>query len=428
MGRFTHVLENLRRMYLTTRDTVRESRGTRIDPVSPVSLESTVADPAASEPAASETVVAAPSVASRDDEEVPHGLRVAAAWSWRLLVLATAAAVTIFLIGRLRQVLIPLSIAMLLAALLAPAVSFLHGRFRLPSSLATALVVIGGLAAVAGTLTLVITQFINGIPKLSENAAAGVEKIGGWLRTGPLHLSNQQLTNTLTGAQRWITENRSSLTESAFSTALATLEVLASLFLVLFATFFFLRDGRRIWGFLVLILPRKVRQPVSNAGEAAWHTLVAYVRATVLVAFIDALGIGLSLIALRVDFVLPLAALVFLGAFIPIVGATISGAVAVLVALVTRGPITALVILIAVIAVQQLEGHVLQPIIMGRAVAIHPLAVIVAIATGIVLAGIIGALVAVPIVAVLNTGIRHLLGHRHDVVADRAVIAARSYP
>src|SRR5205814_1685758 len=153
-------------------------------------------------------------------------------------------------------------------------------------------------------------------------------------------------------------------------------------------------------------------------GEASWATLVSYVRATVLVAFIDAVGIGLSLVVLRVQFAFPLAALVFLGAFVPIVGATVSGAVAVLVALVTRDPITALAVLIAVIAVQQLEGHVLQPLIMGRAVAIHPLAVIVAIATGLVLAGIIGALVAVPTVAVLNTGVRHLIEHRHEPIPD----------
>ena len=141
-------------------------------------------------------------------------------------------------------------------------------------------------------------------------------------------------------------------------------------------------------------------------------------------AFIDAVGIGLALLILRVPFALPLAALVFLSSFIPIVGATVSGAVAVLVALVTRGPLVALVVLIAVVLVQQLEGHVLQPLIMGRAVAIHPLAVIVAIATGVVLAGIIGALVAVPVVAVLNTGIRHLIYRRAEPPPDSVIVSA----
>jgi predicted PurR-regulated permease PerM len=163
---------------------------------------------------------------------------------------------------------------------------------------------------------------------------------------------------------------------------------------------------------------------MARAGEQSWLTLVAYVKATVIVAFIDAAGIGLALLILRVPFALPLAALVFLSSFIPIIGATLSGVVAVLVALVTRGPLVALVALIAVVLVQQLEGHVLQPLIMGRAVAIHPLAVIVAIATGVVLAGIIGALVAVPIVAVLNTGIRHLIYRRAEPPPDSVIVSA----
>ena len=143
-------------------------------------------------------------------------------------------------------------------------------------------------------------------------------------------------------------------------------------------------------------------------------------------AFIDAVGIGLALVIFRVPFALPLAALVFLSSFVPVVGATVSGAVAVLVALVTRGALIALVILIAVVMVQQLEGHVLQPLIMGRAVALHPLAVIVAIATGVVLAGIVGALVAVPIVAVLNTGVRHLIYRRVEPSPDSVTVSTRS--
>ena len=240
-------------------------------------------------------------------------------------------------------------------------------------------------------------------------------------------MTNTQLDSAFTTATKWVNDHREALTSSALSTAAATLEFLASLFLVLFSTFFFLRDGKRIWRFVTGILPRVAREPVAAAGEAAWLTLVAYVRATVLVAFIDAVGIGLSLLFLRVHFAFPLAALVFIGAFVPIVGATISGVVAILIALVDRGPVVALGVLIAVIAVQQLEGHVLQPLIMGRAVSIHPLAVIVGIATGVVLAGIIGALVAVPIVAVMNTGIRHLVGNRHPI-PDEVVVSSRPSP
>ncbi len=193
----------------------------------------------------------------------------------------------------------------------------------------------------------------------------------------------------------------------------------------MFVTFFFLRDGDRLWCFVTRILPHNARRPVADAGRAAWLTLVAYVRATVVVAFIDAVGIGLALVVLRVQFALPLAALVFVSAFIPIVGALLSGTVAVLVALVDRGPLIALLVLVAVIVVQQVESHVLQPLIMGRAVSIHPLAVIVAIATGVVLAGIVGALVAVPIVAVLNTAIRHI-SNRSEPPPDSVIIRSDS--
>ena len=414
MGRFEEVRANIRRAYNATRASVREARQQGADGYDPPNL----APPAV-------PVAVEPTVASRDDESVPRPLRVAAAWSWRMLVIAAAAAAVLYVVGRLKQVIVPLAIALLLSALLAPAVGWLNRRVRLPRSLAVAIVLITGLAAVIGTLTAVVTQFVNGLPGLARNAAAGIQQIQNWLRRGPLHLSNSQLSSAADAAQKWLDSHREVLTSGALSTATTAIDVLASVLLVLFTTFFFLRDGRRIWRFVVLIVPPAAREPLHRAGEASWATLVSYVRATVLVAFIDAVGIGLSLVVLRVQFAFPLAALVFLGAFVPIVGATVSGAVAVLVALVTRDPITALAVLIAVIAVQQLEGHVLQPLIMGRAVAIHPLAVIVAIATGLVLAGIIGALVAVPTVAVLNTGVRHLIEHRHEPIPDAVVVSSR---
>ena len=347
-------------------------------------------------------MVASTSVSHRDDLEVPRGLRIAGAWAWRVLLLVLAIVGVLWVIAQLQLVVVPLVIALLLSALLAPLVNWMRRR-GVPRSLATTIVVVGGIAAVVGVLTLVINEFVSGWPQLSDNAAAGLNKIQHALR-----LSDRQVDALVNSVETWLSQNRGKVTTGALTTATTLGHVLAGIFLVLFATFFFLRDGRRISGFLVGLLPMSTRESVASAADMSWGTLVAYVRATVLVAFIDAVGIGLALVILRVPFALPLAALVFLGAFIPIVGATLSGAVAVLVALVTRNPFVALLVLVAVIAVQQLEGHVLQPLIMGKAVAIHPLAVIVAIATGVVLAGIIGALVAVPVVAVLNTGIRHL--------------------
>jgi putative heme transporter len=237
-----------------------------------------------------------------------------------------------------------------------------------------------------------------------------------WLQGPPLRLETEQIDNAIKTAQDWLNENQGKFVDTAQSTATATVEALAAFFLVLFATFFFMRDGAKIWRFLVRIFPKNAEDPVHDAGVAAWATLGAYVRATVLVAFIDALGIGIGLYFLGVTLWFPLAALVFLSAFVPIVGATLSGAVAVLITLVERDPWRALIALGIVVLVQQLEGHVLQPLIMGRAVAIHPLAVIVGIATGVVLGGIMGALVAVPIIAVLNTAVRFLVLKRRELV------------
>jgi predicted PurR-regulated permease PerM len=356
--------------------------------------------------------VATPSVSSRDDEDVPHALRIAAAWSWRLLVVAFAGGAVLWVIGRLQSVVIPIAISLLLAALLSPAVGYLRDRMRLHRTLATTLVMIGGLAVIAGTLTLVIRQFMSSWGELSAKSSTGIYKIQDWLKRGPAHLSDQQLNSGLDAVQDWLKTHQATVTTGAVTTATTAIDVLASLFLIFFTTFFFLRDGKKIWHFLCGLLPRAGREALCSAGEQCWCTLVAYVRATVLVAFIDAVGIGIGLVSLRIDLAFPLATLVFLGAFIPIVGATLSGTIAVLVALVTNGPAPALAVVAVVIGVQQFEGHVLQPLIMGRAVAIHPLAVITAIATGVVLAGIIGALVAVPIVAVLNTGVRHLAARR----------------
>ena len=361
------------------------------------------------------------SVTSRDDAEVPHSLRISAAWGWRLIVVGLVGWALLRLISVISIVVIPLAIALLLSALLSPAVAWLL-KTRMPRSLATFLVLICGLAAVAGTLTLVINQFLDGLPELTHQTSEGIRQIQDWAKTGPLHLSDAQVNQAIDNAQNWINNNASSLTSTGIATAATLFEVLTGTLLVLFSTFFFLRDGRKIWRFIVRLFPVNARWSLADAGDASWVTLGAYVRATVLVAFIDALGIGIALVILKIPFPFPLAALVFLGAFIPIVGASVSGAVAVLVALVDQGWVYALIVLGAVILVQQVEGHVLQPLIMGRAVAIHPLVVIIGIASGVVLAGIIGALVAVPLIAVLNTGVRRLARRRPEVPPDAVVV------
>jgi predicted PurR-regulated permease PerM len=345
-----------------------------------------------------------------DDGTLPRGLRIAGAWAWRLVGIALVLYGLIVLIGVLRIVVIPIVIALLLSALLQPAAAFLRRR-GLNRSLAAAVVLVAGLVIVVGGLGVIVQTFISQLIDLSTQVQAAFTEIQTWMSTGPLHLSPTQLSSTVASLEKQLSANKGALASGALTTAATVGEVVAGIFLTLLTLFFFLRDGAQIWEFLCRLLPSAARVPVTRAGRYSFVTLVSYVRATVLVAFVDAVGIGVGLAILRVPLALPLAALVFLSAFIPVIGATLSGVVAVLVALVTEGPVRALIVLAIVIAVQQLEGHVLQPLIMGRAVALHPLAIILAIATGVVAAGIIGGLVAVPLLAVVNTAIRYLLGH-----------------
>jgi predicted PurR-regulated permease PerM len=354
---------------------------------------------------------------------VPRGLRVSAALSWRFLAVVAALAVIVWLVGYLSVVVIPVSVALLLAALLVPAVHRLT-LVGVPRGLAAVIVLIGGLGAVVGLLTFVIVQFTDGLPALQEQLNESLEQIQNWLINGPLHLRETQIEDFISNAIGLIQENQASLTEGALTTAGTLGEILTGFLLTLFVLIFFLIDGERIWTFLMRGVPAGVRERTDTAGRRGFASLVSYVRATAAVAVVDGLGIGIGLWIVGVPLVVPLATLVFLGAFVPIIGAVVTGAVAVLVALVTNGFVTALIVLAIVVGVMQLESHVLQPLLLGRAVKLHPLAVVLAITAGLVAAGIPGALLSVPLLAILNAGIKSLLEERHpdpeavDVVSE----------
>lgn len=403
MGRLEQARENIRRAYEAGRSSVRAARVEQAKRYEETAL---VQD----EPVAPSEHVHQ-STTSRDDAEVPAGLRIAAAWSWRLLIIGALSWCVLYGVVFLSSVVIPMIVALLLAALFSPAVAWLR-RMGINRSVATTIVVVAGIALVAGVLTAVVGSFVTGLPEVATNAKEGLAEVEKWMRGKPLKLTDVQFTQIGEAAQKWFDDNRAVITTGFISTATTTLHVLAGFFLVLFTLFFLLRDGRQIWRFFIGLMPPATREPLDFAGIAAWRSLVSYVRATIIVAFIDAVGIYIAMVILDVPLREALAALVFLFSFVPILGATISGTIAVLVALVTRDPFTALILLAAVIGVQQFEGHVLQPLIMGRAVAIHPLAVILSIAGGLVVAGIIGALIAVPLIAMLNTGIRALVARR----------------
>lgn len=347
-------------------------------------------------------------------ELVPRGLRVTAALSWRFLVVIAGLYVIIWIADYFFHLVIPVAIALLLTALMAPGVDRLV-RWNVPRSAASALVMIAGLAVVGGLLTFVIIQFIDGLPDLQKQVTASLDQIRDWLTHGPLQLRDEQIQGYLDNIISTIKDNQSAITSGAITTATTIGEVLTGLLLTLFILIFFLYDGRGIWRFLVRGVPERVRDRVDLAGRRGFGALVSFVRATAAVALFDAVGIGIGLAIFGVPLVIPLAALVFLGAFIPIVGAVLAGTVAVLVALVAKSFVTALIVLAIVIGVMQVESHVLQPWLLGRAVKLHPLAVVLAIAAGLIAAGIAGALMAVPLLAVLNAGIKSLL---HDEVTD----------
>jgi predicted PurR-regulated permease PerM len=342
-------------------------------------------------------------------------LRTSAALGWRLLVVVAALYVIGTVAGYLAAIVVPVAIALLLAALLAPAVHWLQVR-QVPRGVATALVIIAGLALVGGVLTFVVVTFVRGVPALGSQLSASVDAVVSWLSNGPLHLSEQQLRGAQDQLIAAVGNNQATITAGALTTAATIGEVVTETLLVAFTLIFFLHGGAGIWQFLLGVIPSDSRSRVDVAGRRGLAALVAYVRATAVVAVVDAVVIGIGLAVLGVPLAVPLAALVFLGAFVPIIGAVVAGGVAVLIALVAQGPISALIVLGIIIAIMQLEGHVLQPLLLGRAVKLHPLAVVLAITTGLVVAGIAGALLAVPLLAVLNSGIRSLLSEADEHV------------
>jgi predicted PurR-regulated permease PerM len=354
-----------------------------------------------------EPVVGGPSNFSR--AQVPWGLDLAAAWSWRVLVIAAAGYTIFWLLSFFAVITLPLIIALLITALAAPVVRALK-EIGIPQGLSAGMVVVGGIALVVGLLTFVGNQVARGASDLADQVVDGLEEIRSWLQDGPLNASDSQIDSWIQQAQESITKRskEGEILSQLGEVSTAVGHVLAGFFIILFATYFFLADGERIWAWMVRLFPRAARERADTSGRIAWVSLTQFVRATVIVALTDAMGIMIVAAILGLPLILPIGVLVFLGAFVPMIGATVAGTVAILVALVSQGPVTALLMLAGVIVVQQIEGHVLQPFLMGRFVSLHPLGVIVAIGCGVLVAGVAGALIAVPLAAVGNAVVQHL--------------------
>jgi len=380
---------------------------------------------------AGEPALPTPAAVTPRPDPVPAAVRAWAGWSWRALVILAAIAVGLWLLSVLKVIVVPVAIALLLTVLLSPLVGALHRHVRLPRPAAAGTALVLTLALVVGVLTVVGRSIVKGIAELGEQAREGFSQLVDWLGDGPLQLSTAQLDDYVSQLQDAVASSGQQIASGALSVGVTVSHVVAGALIALFCTLFFLIDGRTIWAWVVGLLPRGSRERVHQAGRRGWVTLGAYTRTQILVAAVDAIGIGVGAAFLQLPLVVPLAVLVFFGSFIPFVGAIVTGSIAVLVALVTQGWGSALIMLAIVLVVQQLEGHVLQPFLMGHAVSLHPVAVLLAVTTGSLVAGIVGALFAVPIAAVLNTVVLYLHGHDKFPqlgTGDHVPIRAKGHP
>ncbi|MGC5562968.1 AI-2E family transporter [Streptomyces sp. FR-108] len=363
---------------------------------------------------------------------VPWGMRVAAEAGWRLLVLAGTVWVLMRVISTVQLVVLAFVSALLITALLQPTVARLR-RYGVPRGLATALTAILGFVIMGLVGWFVVWQVLENIDNLADQIQDGIDELQRWLLKSPFHVTEDQIKDIAKSLREAVGANTEEITSAGLEGVTVIVEALTGILLTMFSTLFLLYDGKRIWEWTLKLVPAAARPGVAGAGPRAWRTLTAYVRGTVIVALIDAIFIGLGIFFLDVPMAVPLAVFIFLGAFIPLVGAVISGALAVVVALVTQGVFTAVMTLAVVLAVQQIEGHILQPFILGRAVRVHPLAVVLSVAAGGMVAGIGGAVVAVPLVAVANTVVGYLRSHSRETAlrhspAPRGATAATASP
>lgn len=331
-------------------------------------------------------------------EHVPLWLRVSAAWSWRLIVVGIIAYVAFTGFTTLASIMLPLGIALLIAAPLEQLVSRLQ-RWRIPRTVGALLAILSLITIVLGLGVAAGSSVVSGFSELQQAAVQGFDQFLDWLVQGPIHMERAQIDELLGNAQKTLQDNAWGVATGAFSVTGTIGTLFAGSIIALFALFFFLKDGRSLWLWFVQLLPERRGVRIDRAGMSAWLTLRRYTETSVFVAFIDAVGIGVGAWLLGLPLALPIAIFVFLLSFIPLFGATISGAIAVAVALVDGGVTTAVWMAVIVLAVQQIEGNILYPWLFGKAASLHPLAILLTVSTGTILLGLVGAVIAVPIVS-----------------------------
>jgi putative heme transporter len=341
-------------------------------------------------------------------EAVTWQVRVAAAWSWRLIAIAAALYLFVKIFGKVELVAFSFILAMFFTAVLHPLEQRLRDLLPGPRSLPAALALLIGVAALTAVAWFVIWQISTHSDQLGEQVTNFVDKTKSWLRTGPFHLKSADLDKLSDNIKTTIQQHQGELISGALETVRALAEGLAAVLLILLSTFFLLRDGEAVWNWVLRLFPTRAQPRMDFAGRAGWGTLGGYMRGQLLIALFHGISIFFLLLILRVPLAAALAVLIFLGSFIPLVGLTVTGTLCVAVTLLEHGATAAIIVGASIVVLVQLEAHLLQPVIMSRSVEVHPLAIALAVITGTKLGGIPGALMAVPLVAFLNTTVHAL--------------------
>lgn len=345
-------------------------------------------------------------------ENIPDTLRTLAGVTWRLLVLVAGFALIVYVLNGIFPVVFALFFAMLVTAWTSPVMN-LYNKL-LPKVLSMILALLTITALVVVILATVINSAIHEGPKLVDSITTGFADIETWLKTGPLHLSDSQFSNLLDELQSWGTGVLKGFAGDAFGAlgSIGTLIIAGSVFI--FGVIFFLMSPSKIWGWLVSWIPIQLREHVDVSGRIAWESIAGYTRGIVVIALMDGLLVYIGLLILQVPLAPALAAVVFLGAFIPVIGAPVATFFAAIVALAENGPVTAALVVLLTIVVGSFDGDVMQPLVMGKAVNLHPLAIVVVIAAGSIALGIVGALIAVPIAGAIYGVARYVTGRDPD--------------
>ncbi|HEX6602033.1 MAG TPA: AI-2E family transporter [Solirubrobacterales bacterium] len=323
-----------------------------------------------------------------------------------LVLIAVAVLGGLWLLGELRVVVVPVLASVLVATLLIPPADLLR-RHGWPSALATGLVMVGAVAIFGGIVWLIAPAFVDQFGELETSVDEAVNEVVRWLVQGPFDLERKQIDEGVQNGLDSLRSNAGGIGKGVLSGASLLAEVIAGLLLMIVLVFFFVHDGRGMWEFGLSLVPRERRELVDGAGREVWTATAGYMRGVALIAVVDAVLIGIALALIGVPLVVPLMVLVFLGAFIPLVGAVASGAIAALVALISNGVVDAALVVAAIVAIQQIEGDLLYPNVVGRMIRLHPVAILLVLTAGTVVAGIIGALLSIPVAAATWTAYRY---------------------